>query len=63
MFLNSGLTFLKNLPMNISINKKSSYFVAKIGPIFSIILPATSTVVHPAVLNGVPLYFIPLPSL
>jgi len=37
--------------------------MAKIGPIFSIILPAISTEVHPAVLNGVPLYFHPLPSL
>ena len=30
--------------------------MAKIGPIFSMIFPATSTDVHPAVLNGVPLY-------
>ena len=29
--------------------------MAKIGPIFSIILPAASTEVQPAVLNGVPL--------
>ena len=34
-----------------------------IGPIFSIICPTTSTDVQPAVLNGVPLYLIPEPSL